>query len=153
MVHQHKPLVVFLMETKRKNHEMEWLRSRWKFDNCFTVDGSGRGGGLALLWIREAGVEVLSFSKYHIDVKMEAEMEGGSWRFTGFYGDPETSKRYKSWELLRQLKQAYRLPWLCAGDFNEIISMDEKIRGTVRQKVKCCNLEKRWLIVISKNLR
>ena len=72
MVHQNKPLVVFLMETKRKNHEMEWLRSRWKFDRCFTVDGMGRGGGLALLWMMEAGIEVLSFSKYHIDVKIEA---------------------------------------------------------------------------------
>ena len=132
MVHQHKPLVVFLMETKRKNHEMEWLRSRWKFDCCFTVDGTGRWGGLALLWMMEADIEVLSFSKYHINVKVEAILEGGSWRFIGFHGDLETSKRYKSWDLLRQLKEVNRLPWLCVGDFNEIISMDEKIRGTVR---------------------
>ena len=44
----------------------------------------------------EAGIEMLSFSKYHIDVKVEVAIEGGLWRFTGFHGDPETSKRYKS---------------------------------------------------------
>ena len=46
---------------------MEWLRSRWDYDNCFAVDCLGRGGGLALLWMNEAKVEVQSFSNQHID--------------------------------------------------------------------------------------
>ena len=56
LVNNYKPLVIFLIETKRKNHEMEWLRSRWKFDRCFSVEGTGRGGGLAILWMEEAQV-------------------------------------------------------------------------------------------------
>ena len=69
MFNLYKPLVFFFIETKRKNQEMEWLRSRWRFDKCFTVEGIGRGGGLALLWMEEVNIEVMSFSKYHIDVK------------------------------------------------------------------------------------
>ena len=64
-------------------------------DGCFTVEGVGRGGGLALLWMTKANIEVLSFSKYHINVKMEDENEGYAWRFTGFYGDPNTKKASK----------------------------------------------------------
>ena len=45
-------------------------------DGCFTVEGVGRGGGPALLWMTKANIEVLSFSKYHINVKMEDENEG-----------------------------------------------------------------------------
>ena len=92
MVNRYKPLVVFLIKTKRKNHEMDWLRSRWKFDRCITVESVERGGGLALLWMNEAKLEVRSLSKYHIDVEVGNEGEGINWHFTGFYRDPDSNK-------------------------------------------------------------
>ena len=53
MVREFNPQVIFLMETKRKRQEMEWLRLRWRFDKVFTVDGVGRGGGLAFCgWMK-----------------------------------------------------------------------------------------------------
>ena len=62
MVRKYNPQVLFLIETKKKSTEMEWLRSRWHYDNCFAVDSVGRGGGLALLWMNDVQVEVMSFS-------------------------------------------------------------------------------------------
>ena len=47
---------------------MEWVHSKWKFDKCLTIEGIGQGGGLALLWMDEALVEVNCYSKSHIDV-------------------------------------------------------------------------------------
>ena len=38
LVNNYKPLVIFLIETKRKTGEMDWLKLRWKFDKCFTVE-------------------------------------------------------------------------------------------------------------------
>ena len=96
LVSKYKPLVVFLIETKRKNHKIEWLRSRWKIDRCFLVEGIGKGDGLAILWMEEAHVKVKSFSKYHINVRVGETEIGKARRFTGFYGDPNTSKRTKS---------------------------------------------------------
>ena len=49
-----------------------------------------------------------------------------AWRFTGFYGDPETASRENSWNLLRDLSQRLALPWVCVGDFNEILRLEEK---------------------------
>ena len=92
LVNKFKPLVVFLLETKIKNHKMEWLRSRWRFDRCFSVEGIGKGGGLAILWMKEAHVEVKSFPKYHINVRVGQAEFGKAWRFMGFYGDLDTNK-------------------------------------------------------------
>ena len=45
-----KPQILFLIETKRKNAEMDWLRVKCDYDNCMVVDSVGRVGGLAMLW-------------------------------------------------------------------------------------------------------
>ena len=49
------------------------------------------------------------------------------WRFTGFYGHPEGHRHRQSWALLNRLNGMDQLPWLCMGDFNEILSVDEHV--------------------------
>ncbi|XVF40999.1 hypothetical protein PTKIN_Ptkin01aG0245300 [Pterospermum kingtungense] len=56
------------MKTRRRSNEMERIRVRLRFDSCMVVEPVGRGGGLALLWLMEVNLEVLSYSKNHIDV-------------------------------------------------------------------------------------
>ena len=51
---------------------------------------------------------------------------------TGFYGELKTARRIKAWEKLRYLNSIYDIPWLCFGDFNEIIRQDEKVGGALR---------------------
>ena len=106
--------MIFLIETKRKSNEMDFLRSRWKFDKCFSVNCLGRGGGLAMLWMNDVNLEIKSFYKYHIDTTIE---EVGN---------------DKSWDIFQTLSANSSLPWLCAGDFNEIISDVEKLGGARR---------------------
>jgi hypothetical protein len=47
---------------------VENLRFRLGMKECFVVNGEGKGGGLALYWIEDINVDLLSFSKNHIDV-------------------------------------------------------------------------------------
>ena len=54
-----------------------------------------------------------------------------TWRFTGFYGDPDTKKNQGSWDMLCLLKNNSTLPRLCVGDFNEIVSDEKKMRGVL----------------------
>ena len=65
------------------------------------------------------------YSKFHIDVKVNGETMEDSWRFTGFYGHFQTHKRGETWDLLRVLHDQMALPWLCVGDFNEILTGNE----------------------------
>ncbi|OMO50714.1 Endonuclease/exonuclease/phosphatase [Corchorus capsularis] len=126
-----KPSFIFLSETKRKKNEMDWIRYRLGYDNCFTVECVGRAGDLALLWSNDISIHILSYSNSHIDAAIDNNSLN-PWRFTGFYGSPQTNHLRNSWNLLRLLHSQFSLPWLCAGDFNEIISNEEKHGGAWR---------------------
>ena len=111
---------------------MEKLQVTLGFDNCMVVDSIGKSGGLALLWLSEVCLEVVSFSNQHIDSKISDSASEEGWRFTGFYGNPVVGDRWKSWNILRRLSESQTLPWLCAGDFNEILYDNEKMGGALR---------------------
>lgn len=70
-------------------------------------------------------------SKNHIDCIIRKGSEGG-WSFPRFYGELITHKRHESWDLFRQLDSQFNLPWICSGDFNEIVRSSEE-KGGINQ--------------------
>ena len=85
-----------------------------------------------MLWAEELKVSIRYFSKHHIDAIIERENDGKDWRFTGFNGHPETSRRKEGWKLITDLNRSYKFPWLCVGYYNEILTEDEKRGGNSR---------------------
>lgn len=81
-------------------------------------------------------ISLKSCSLNHIDVSIEDSTLALEWRFTGIYGYPEGAQKVKTWELLRMLQSQNSLPWLCAGDFNEIFFNVKKKGG-----VLCTNMQ------------
>lgn len=71
----------------------------------------GRSGGLALLWEKNVSVTILSFSKNHIDANIQLPDSYIIWRFTGFYGEPDTSYRKRTWRLLKELGNFSHREW------------------------------------------
>lgn len=53
-------------------------------------------------------------------------------RITGIYGFPEASQKYRTWALIRRLRDESSLPWFIGGDFNEILNDGEKTGGCSR---------------------
>lgn len=53
------------------------------------------------------------------------------WRLTGFYGEPDRSKRRKTWDLLRNLARDSNLPWCTIGDMNNIVAQEDKKGGAL----------------------
>jgi hypothetical protein len=100
----------------------------------FVVDCVGKSGGLALLWSDETNVEVQNYSRRHINAKVKTAGGRAEWKFMGFYGHPEASKRCEAWGLLRHLSQYTPLSWVCVGDFNEILDLTEKFGGGGRPR-------------------
>jgi len=122
------PDILFLSETKHDGKWMDWLRWKLQLPNLVTVDSEGASGGLALFWSREVDITLKSFSKYHIDsvIKGENDIE---WRFTGIYGESKNEEKDKTWGMMHNLKDQFQMPWLCSGDFNEILFGFEKEGG------------------------
>ncbi|KAL6195401.1 hypothetical protein ACLB2K_031020 [Fragaria x ananassa] len=55
------------------------------------------------------------------------------WRFTGIYGIAARGGRNHTWNLIRSLAASVsNLPWLMAGDFNEIMWRKDKSGGNER---------------------
>ncbi|XP_073353634.1 uncharacterized protein [Aegilops tauschii subsp. strangulata] len=127
------PDMLFLSETKMNSKNMERFKRMLGMDQMLIRNCEGKSGGLALLWKKGVRVELQNFSRLHIDVVIN-EKDGFKWRFTGIYGEPASDKKHTTWRLLSVLNQQMNLPWLCAGDFNEIMYNHEKRGGPSRSQ-------------------
>ena len=110
---------------------MEPIKSELGFYGMLAVSSNGHRGGLALLWREDVTMDTQTYSPNHIDMHVHAQTSH-VWRLTGVYGHPEEELKPETWRLMRHLHARASLPWLCLGDFNELLASDEKNRGNSR---------------------
>ncbi|BFG30761.1 hypothetical protein CerSpe_170350 [Prunus speciosa] len=132
LIRQQDPKLVFLSETRCNKSKLEIIKFRLGFSKMFVVPSRGFSGGLCQLWRDDVDLSILSYSFNHIDTVCDNFGIEGKWRLTGFYGCPQSADRSSSWNLLSTLGQQVSLPWICFGNFNEILSVNEKRGGLVR---------------------
>ena len=123
--------VVFIAETWADEARLERTLSNINFDQKWVVPRTTRGGGLVLFWKNSVNLTVVKSHKYYIDAVINKN-DDDEWRFTGFYGEPDSSRRNEAWAKLRSLNSSQNIPWLCASDYNEITKQEEKIGGAFR---------------------
>ncbi|XP_074266286.1 uncharacterized protein LOC141588759 [Silene latifolia] len=131
LIRREAPTFVFLSETKLSSVEMRKISSSFDEFYSMEVDSVGRSGGLAFMWRKDLKVVFRAASVHFMD--FDIEMDSLKWRLTGFYGWPSVQDRHLSWQLLRTLASESQDPWLCVGDFNEILFADEMKGGTRAQ--------------------
>ena len=78
-----------------------------------------------MLWIAEMNLHIQTYSPNHIDALIFDNNNSPS-RLTGFYKRPEEHRRHETWQLLCHLSSRFSVPWLCVGDYNEILVSKEK---------------------------
>ncbi|KAL0282257.1 UNVERIFIED_CONTAM: hypothetical protein Sangu_2959900 [Sesamum angustifolium] len=131
LVRLHDPALVYLSETKCSVQRAEVVK---KILNYFGlgIPSRGRSRDLLMLLRKDLDVLIQSFSNNHIDATVQASPTAARWRFIGFYGHPDVPQRRATWCLLRQLSRQSHRPWLCMGNFNEILCQEEKQGVNVR---------------------
>ncbi|KAK1383974.1 hypothetical protein POM88_021709 [Heracleum sosnowskyi] len=82
-----KPSFVFLCEIISSYGKMEKLCHKLGFEGFIVVEPQGKSGGIALFWKNADVVNLLSFSRSHIDVSVNMSGSNG-WRLIGIYGEP-----------------------------------------------------------------
>ena len=97
------PNLVILMKTKLYKQKWESIRTKLGFDNMFVVDYVRKSGGLVLFWEEGWEVEIQNYSHRHINAIVHDQNLILDWKFTGFYGHPDLTKRPEAWDLLKFL--------------------------------------------------
>ena len=130
LLRYYSPSFLFLSETKNTFSFMQDLQFELGYYKIFTVEPTGRSGGLALLYMNDSGVKIVFSNDRMIDV--EAQIEGHKVYITFVYGDPVVEYREYVWERLTRMRTTRSGAWMMIGDFNEITSNAEKKGGRKR---------------------
>ena len=129
LIREHRPSMIFLSETKMQDHRIDKVRRRMGYTNGFNVAPVGRAGGLSLWWNDSIWVEVIDSSKHFIDARCKSEELPSEFRFTGVYGTSYRAEKEVFWRDMINKFNSDIGPWLCGGDFNEILWDHEKNGG------------------------
>ncbi|XP_062012177.1 uncharacterized protein LOC133728759 [Rosa rugosa] len=133
MVHAKRPHLIFLSETLAQQKLIDTITARIGFSGNICVDKQPDCQRHAILWSPDLDVDVRTSSFHHIDVDVSEIGEPVSWRFTGIYGFAARGDRNQTWTLIVTLaREVCSLPWLMAGDFNEVWCREDKSRGIPR---------------------
>ncbi|CAL9017859.1 unnamed protein product, partial [Prunus brigantina] len=129
MISTHRIDILFICEPRISGQRALKVIQTLGF-NCFeVVDAIGFSGGLWLLWNdSKVTVEIVGTSDQSISACVSWPGQP-PWMFTAIYASPNRVKREKLWEYLTFVAESHDLPWLLAGDFNDILSTDDKMGG------------------------
>jgi hypothetical protein len=121
--------MVVIVETRCDPNKLRRTFKLLGYDEFTATEVQGYAGGIVVAWKKDyIMVDVCnkSFQYMHLKVKYP---NGGWWFFTPIYASPIEDKRRLLWEDLTAISPHITIPWLVAGDFNDIRCMEEKRGG------------------------
>ncbi|XP_023878054.1 uncharacterized protein LOC111990509 [Quercus suber] len=130
MVVNHRPSIMVITETRVGGSRAEKIIEALPFDGFITTETIGYAGGLWILWKSEdAEVKLLSATEQEIHATVKVCASNLSWLFTAIYASSRLAGRRILWSNIEKVGQLHDLPWLMIGDFNEILSEEDKFGG------------------------
>ncbi|KAM1489080.1 hypothetical protein ACFX14_031996 [Malus domestica] len=123
LIRKYWPSMVFLSETKMKDHMIDGVRRIMGFKQGFNMPHVGRsgGGGLSIWWVEDLEVNIHQLSNHVIDAWVRSVGDISWTRVTGVYGTAYRKEKASFWEWMSHHFSPSSVPWLCGGDFNEFL--------------------------------
>ncbi|XP_074282427.1 uncharacterized protein LOC141606944 [Silene latifolia] len=123
------------METMIRDRELAKIRSKCGYSSGLCLSSRGRSGGLGFWW-KNIDAELISYDKNHVMVEVKNASGEPEWRAVGIYGWPDAESKHLTWRMIRSLRRSSTIPIILFGDFNEIISLNEKEGGKDRREAQ-----------------
>ena len=121
--------LVCLQETKIQELSLAVVRSlgvgrlaEWR-----AVEAEGTAGGILVFWdTRKLELVETEIGHFSVTCMFKNVEDGFLWAFTGVYGPVKRNKREMFWEELGALKGLWEGPWCIGGDFNVVLSPNDR---------------------------
>lgn len=124
---QERPNIIFIMETKNQEQKVLKLRRRLRFQNSFIVNPMRTAGGLAIFWDEEVLLTIDSFIEHVIIAHCHLPTSNQRMHISFIHAPNEFNERRMLWEYICRKSYHFHLPWVCIGDFNELLYQWEKV--------------------------
>lgn len=131
---KYKPSLFFLSEIRANVSKVDRIRKRLGYVYAEYVAPVNTGGGLALWWKGNIGIQVIIKERHFFHVRVDSGMDPVAGFVTMVYGPQIERDRTDWWPRLKRLDPGEDVPWLCFGDFNELLSNSEKAGGRIRSE-------------------
>ncbi|KAF7812326.1 reverse transcriptase [Senna tora] len=126
---RYSPNVVFIYETRVGSNGAKSILNNLGYSGYFKVDLLGYAGGLWVLWnSREINLTVQGSTFQEIHATLEVR-DQPLMLISFIYANPLLERRRFVWKNLEDIAVVNSLPWVVCGDFNEMLSRDEKWGG------------------------
>jgi ribonuclease HI len=130
LINCHSPSMLIVTETRVGGARAKEITDTLPFYGAIHADTIGYAGGIWLLWNSElVDVSVLAATEQEIHAVVKVLSSNFSWLLSSIYASPRFLERKLLWNNLSQVATLHNLPWLLVGDFNEVLSSDDKFGG------------------------
>ncbi|KAL0402832.1 UNVERIFIED_CONTAM: LINE-1 retrotransposable element O protein [Sesamum radiatum] len=150
LLQTHKPDIIFLCEIKTAHTDkLSSLLQSSNLINSAFVPAFNKAGGLCLAWTPSINVNVILTNPWMINVLIFLNAEPCPWQFTGIHCPAVPALKPSFWHSFSELCSNFDGPWLAMGDFNGVMSQDEKrggkpfasaSRNALGDELETCNL-------------
>lgn len=121
----HQFLIIGLMEPLQHSRNIQTYRRKLNM----RLTGSNMNGKIWYFVKENVEVEIILDTEQQITLKLSMEEENLQFVTTLVYANYDRTERLQLWDSIYQLAKTMALPWLVGGDFNTVLSDEEKIGG------------------------
>ena len=128
LIAHNKPDILVLVETKVSRSHTADIVGSLPYDSWFLVEPVGFAGGILILW-DPARVSLHVINSNAQGVHALVEVNTNNFFLSTIYANTKFRIRKNLWNDLIDVAHNIDMPWLVIGDFNEVLSQNEKWGG------------------------
>ena len=135
---RHHPDILIIVEPRIAEGRAQAVIDTLPYTHSRKVDPTGFSGGIWLLWNESSSfnIEIITHSDHSLHALVKVQSPSITFVLTAVYASPNFAKRKIFLNYLENLATTINLPWVLLGDFNDMISENEKMGGLSLNKTR-----------------